>query len=96
MNTPDTISRHDFTQAFHALVSAAIQHKVLDAVDLIALGASCGTDYHAMTDYIVSCAFNDRHTDNSKHQAICPLADAVYAREDMFNAIANATRPNNA
>lgn len=77
--TPVEVTRHDFPDVFRRFIGAALALEVVDATELVALGAKHGADYMAIREEVIGYAFVNRHGRPEQHAALCPLADAVCA-----------------
>ena len=73
-------SRFDFTKAQRTLLNTAVSLDIIDAVELGCLISEHGSDFDAIEEDILMCAWASHHSDD-KHAAWCAIRDAHFAAE---------------
>lgn len=78
------MTRFDIPAAVQNVLNVASQHRVLDAADLVALGATHRNNWRALLAEVVDASFSGHHDPRGRkaHAAVCRATDAAHAALD--------------
>lgn len=71
--------RFDMPELMRDFINTAIRNETIDGVTVWELTSNYGSDFRKMREYIMECAYNQRHSaHNNAHAELCPLANACH------------------
>jgi len=76
--------RFDVPETVKNIINTSLKIEMLDASDIVTLGASHGGDWKSLVDDILEIAYSNIHWNND-HSTISPLVSEFY-RKEVLNA----------
>ena len=72
--------RFDVPEIVKVILNKSVEIEMLDASDIVTLGATHGNDWKSLIDDILEIAYSNIHW-NTDHSKIAPLVNEYYRRE---------------